>query len=129
VCPKTPDSLNFTLLFDDIKHMIPNITTSLAKDLIKYWLAGSGLENMNAVSTYNLTYLTYLESLYKKWSHGNTHQGFFDAMQVKSTQCDTSHQRGADKCQNLKKIRQSTQLAERFKTSTISWGFDPWPIG
>jgi hypothetical protein len=31
--------------------------------------------------------------------------------------------KSADKGQNLKKIRHLTQLAERFKTSTISWGF------
>ena len=34
----------------------------------------------------------------------------------------------AGKGQSLKNFRQSTQLAERSKTSTISWGFGGFPM-
>uniref|UniRef100_A0A914ENI2 Uncharacterized protein n=1 Tax=Acrobeloides nanus TaxID=290746 RepID=A0A914ENI2_9BILA len=83
ICPKTPDSFNFTLLYNDVQHMLPNISTTQATDLIVFWIAGSGLENMNDLPTWNDTYLEYLQGLYKIWSKGYDHQGFFDKIQSK----------------------------------------------
>jgi hypothetical protein len=63
--------------------MLPNISTIQATDLIVFWIAGSGLENMNDLPTWNYTYLEYLQGLYKIWSKGFDRQGFFDKIQVR----------------------------------------------
>uniref|UniRef100_A0A914CC73 Uncharacterized protein n=1 Tax=Acrobeloides nanus TaxID=290746 RepID=A0A914CC73_9BILA len=63
--------------------MLPNISIPQATDLIEFWLAGSGLENMNELSTWNYTYLEYLQRLYEIWSQGYDRQGFFDTIHAK----------------------------------------------
>ena len=82
LCPKVPDAFNFTAIFEDINSLIPGMTESRAKDLIAYFVAGSGLENMDFVPYNNESYNRYLDSLYQTWSNGYSPGEFFNRVHV-----------------------------------------------
>ncbi|TMS35955.1 hypothetical protein L596_003237 [Steinernema carpocapsae] len=81
ICPKIPDAFNFTLLYTDMKTFLPSISEEGARDLIRFWLGGNGLENMDDLSNYNRSYLDVLSEQYKIWSKGYSQYGFFEIMQ------------------------------------------------
>uniref|UniRef100_A0A1I7TZX7 Uncharacterized protein n=1 Tax=Caenorhabditis tropicalis TaxID=1561998 RepID=A0A1I7TZX7_9PELO len=81
ICPKVPDSFNITGIRGDIKESLPEISDETADDLLEYFVAGSGLENMNDVTFFNRTYLSHLNNYYKVWSEGYSVDGFFEIIQ------------------------------------------------
>uniref|UniRef100_A0AC34FH35 Uncharacterized protein n=1 Tax=Panagrolaimus sp. ES5 TaxID=591445 RepID=A0AC34FH35_9BILA len=81
VCPKVPDAFNFTNILEDIHNLIPDIDEIVARDLISYFIAGSGLENMDMIPYNNISYNKYLNSLYLTWSRGYSPGEFFDRIQ------------------------------------------------
>lgn len=83
MCPKVPDAFDFDNIFKDIKSTLPNATKDTATDLIRFWLAGSGLENISPLTEYNRTYMDMLNNWYGIWSKGYDHKAFFDLMQTK----------------------------------------------
>lgn len=84
-----PDSFDFDKIFNDIKDHLPEITKDTATDLLRFWLGGSGLENITPLMEYNRTYLDQLAKWYNIWSDGHTHKAFFDLMQTKyGYECD-----------------------------------------
>uniref|UniRef100_A0A1I7XCQ5 Amiloride-sensitive sodium channel n=1 Tax=Heterorhabditis bacteriophora TaxID=37862 RepID=A0A1I7XCQ5_HETBA len=82
ICPKVPDAFNAKGLLSDIKKSIPNINEILAMDLVRFWIGGNGLENMDKLSYFNRTYLSHLNILYKIWSKGYSTEEFFNLIQV-----------------------------------------------
>ncbi|CAD6191015.1 unnamed protein product [Caenorhabditis auriculariae] len=84
ICPKVPDSFNRTGLIGDVTSSLPEIDDKTVLDLIRFFIAGSGLENMNDVPYFNRTYLSYLNNLYKIWSEGYTVGEFFDLIQTEA---------------------------------------------
>ncbi|CAB3410408.1 unnamed protein product [Caenorhabditis bovis] len=83
IFPKIPDSFDIAGLQGDINESIPNISPDVRDDLVQFFIAGSGLENMNNVAGFNRTYLSHLNNLYKIWSAGYTTLEFFDLIQQK----------------------------------------------
>ncbi|VDM78842.1 unnamed protein product, partial [Strongylus vulgaris] len=83
ICPKVPDAFNSTGLFADIYESLPGIDNVTANDLVKFWIGGSGLENMDDLAYFNRTYMSHLNSLYKTWSNGYSIDEFFNLMQGK----------------------------------------------
>ncbi|CAL2049090.1 unnamed protein product [Caenorhabditis brenneri] len=83
ICPKVPDSFNISGIRGDIKESLPDISNETADDLLEYFVAGSGLENMNDVTYFNRTYLSHLNNYYKIWSEGYSVDGFFEIIQQK----------------------------------------------
>ncbi|KAL3109864.1 hypothetical protein niasHT_019895 [Heterodera trifolii] len=83
VCPKVPDALKGDLLYQDMRAIIPHLTKSMADNLIKYWIGGSGLENMNELSTFNASYLEELDDLYQRWRQNSETKTFFQKIQDK----------------------------------------------
>lgn len=77
-----PDALHFEGLYSDMKSLIPDLQNDTAVDVIRFWLGGSGLENMDALQTFNKTYMDYISKLYDKWSAGHPAQEFFETMIV-----------------------------------------------
>lgn len=83
VCPKVPDSFDFDKIYKDIKTLLPKLTKEAALDLIRFWLGGSGLENISALGDFNRTYLDQIGKWYRVWSSGYDHKNFFKLMQSK----------------------------------------------
>ncbi|KJH41589.1 hypothetical protein DICVIV_12433 [Dictyocaulus viviparus] len=83
ICPKVPDALNSTALLNHIRISLPEIDNATIIDLVRFWIGGNGLENMDVLSRYNRTYLSYLNHLYQKWSNGHSTEDFFHLMQKK----------------------------------------------
>ncbi|CAD5222235.1 unnamed protein product [Bursaphelenchus xylophilus] len=83
VCPKVPDALDFDGLFDDMRTLMPEISNQTALDVVRFWLAGSGLENIDAINDYNRTYLDELSTVFNRWSEGYDPKSFFELMQTK----------------------------------------------
>ncbi|CAI5455521.1 unnamed protein product [Caenorhabditis angaria] len=89
ICPKVPDSFNISGILSDVKETVPGISDEVAGDLIEFFVAGSGLENMNDVTYFNRTYLSHLNNLYKIWSEGYSVEGFFNIIQQRyGYQCE-----------------------------------------
>lgn len=84
VCPKVSDAFNFEAMLTDMRVNLPDISTEMALDLVKFWLGGSGLENMDDLPEIvnNVTHLEHVENLYDVWSSGYDAQAFFNLMQV-----------------------------------------------
>uniref|UniRef100_A0A915E4G9 Uncharacterized protein n=1 Tax=Ditylenchus dipsaci TaxID=166011 RepID=A0A915E4G9_9BILA len=76
VCPKVPDAFNFDEMYRDMRTTLPQLNTQIATDLIRFWLGGSGLENMDDLPEFNRTYLEELSLLYDGWSAGYDTQTF-----------------------------------------------------
>ncbi|KAH7695914.1 CRE-Na+ channel, partial [Aphelenchoides avenae] len=72
--------MDFDGLLLDMRVVIPDIDNDTAIDLVRFWLGGSGLENMDALQTFNRTYMDYVAGLYDRWSAGHDPQQFFDTM-------------------------------------------------
>uniref|UniRef100_A0A7E4VKZ7 Sodium channel protein Nach n=1 Tax=Panagrellus redivivus TaxID=6233 RepID=A0A7E4VKZ7_PANRE len=83
VCPKIPDAFDFPAILEDIRNIRPNLEEDLARDVIAYFVAGNGLENMDDIPYYNASYLRNLSSIYRDWSRGYTTLEFFDRIQSK----------------------------------------------
>ncbi|CAJ0609662.1 unnamed protein product [Cylicocyclus nassatus] len=83
ICPKVPDAFDKTRLLADIRNSLPGLDDVTAIDLVKFWVGGSGFENMDDLSSFNRTYMSYLNGLYKKWSEGYTVAEFFYVKQEK----------------------------------------------
>ncbi|KAI6201972.1 Na+ channel, amiloride-sensitive family-containing protein [Aphelenchoides besseyi] len=83
VCPKVPDAFDFDDLYDDIRTLIPEIEMESARDLVRFWLAGSGLENITPLIEFNRTYLDRLARWYDLWSNGYDQKLFFETIQAK----------------------------------------------
>lgn len=77
-----PDAMDFDGLLLDMRAVIPDVDNDTAIDLVRFWLGGSGLENMDALQTFNRTYMDYVAGLYDRWSAGHDPQQFFDTMIV-----------------------------------------------
>ncbi|CEF71453.1 Na+ channel, amiloride-sensitive family-containing protein [Strongyloides ratti] len=77
ICPKVADALNFTGIYDNLKINFPNITIQESKDLILYFLAGHGFENMDDITTFNRSYLEYIGDKYTYWSRNYSTELFF----------------------------------------------------
>lgn len=60
-------------------------------NVFRFFVAGSGLENMNDVTFFNRTYLSHLNNLYKIWSEGFTVDGFFEIIQVPRNKLQEFH--------------------------------------
>lgn len=80
VCPKVPDAFNFDKIYNDIKGLIPEVNKETATDLIRFWLGGSGLENISPLQDFNRTYLDQLAQWYSIWSNTHDPKSFFDLM-------------------------------------------------
>ncbi|KAF7640208.1 hypothetical protein Mgra_00000035 [Meloidogyne graminicola] len=79
ICPKVPDAFNFDAIYRDINEKIDGISTDCARDLVSYWIGGSGLENMDSLPEINETYMQILEQYYNKWRRSiETKQFFFE---------------------------------------------------
>lgn len=65
-----------------MKISIPNLSRDKAIDLIRFFLGGSGLENMDELPEFNLTYMNEISQLYDVWSSGYDPQSFFELVQV-----------------------------------------------
>ncbi|VDP09092.1 unnamed protein product [Heligmosomoides polygyrus] len=83
ICPKVPDAFNSTGIFGDIRATFPGISDATATDLIRFWIGGNGLENMDELSYFNRTYMGHLNQLYMQWSNGYTTEEFFNLIQEK----------------------------------------------
>ncbi|KAJ1364200.1 hypothetical protein KIN20_024231 [Parelaphostrongylus tenuis] len=83
ICPKIPDAFNSTALLGDIRISLPEVDNAIAIDLVKFWIGGNGLENMDDLSFFNRTYMSYLSHLYHKWSYGHSTEDFFKTIQEK----------------------------------------------
>ncbi|KAI1725788.1 amiloride-sensitive sodium channel domain-containing protein [Ditylenchus destructor] len=83
VCPKVPDAFNFEEMYRDMKLTLPHISKPTASNLVRFWLGGSGLENMDELPEFNSTYLEQLSKMYDAWSAGYEAQSFFDLMHAK----------------------------------------------
>ncbi|KAK6041636.1 hypothetical protein COOONC_20859, partial [Cooperia oncophora] len=68
ICPKVPDAFNATGLLGDIRVTFPDIDNATALDLVRFFVGGNGLENMDDLSYFNRTYMSHLNQLYKIWS-------------------------------------------------------------
>ena len=82
LCPKVPDAFNLTGILTSIRNLIPDLDESTSRDLVAYFVAGAGLENMDDVPYNNVSYNMYLNDLYNIWSRGYTTGEFFDLIQV-----------------------------------------------
>ncbi|VDO27855.1 unnamed protein product [Haemonchus placei] len=83
ICPKVPDAFNATGILGDIRVSFPKIDDATALDLIRFFVGGNGLENMDDLSYFNRTYMSFLNQLYKTWSNGYTTDEFFHLIQQK----------------------------------------------
>uniref|UniRef100_A0A0K0EKH0 Acid-sensing ion channel 1 n=1 Tax=Strongyloides stercoralis TaxID=6248 RepID=A0A0K0EKH0_STRER len=81
ICPKIPDVIEFDKIYNDMKVHFPNMTEQGCRDLLQYFLAGNGFENMNDLVYFNVSYLNELDNMYKIWSHGYNVKEFFDLIQ------------------------------------------------
>lgn len=81
ICPKVPDVIKFNEIYNDMKEYFPNMTEDGSRDLLQYFLAGNGLENMNDLSSFNISYLKKLNDMYNVWSRGYDVEEFFDLIQ------------------------------------------------
>ncbi|KAL3110325.1 hypothetical protein niasHT_019645 [Heterodera trifolii] len=97
VCPKVPDALKGDLLYQDMRAIIPHLTKSMADNLIKYWIGGSGLENMANGGTERIFVIgaTFrmncpplmpriwknLNDLYQRWRQNSETKTFFQKIQ------------------------------------------------
>ncbi|CAJ0584681.1 unnamed protein product, partial [Mesorhabditis spiculigera] len=77
ICPKVPDIFDEKPLFRDISASLPNLTYDVQLDVVRYFIAGNGLENIDAISRYNASYLQQLDLYYRLWSRGYSTQEFF----------------------------------------------------
>uniref|UniRef100_A0A0N4ZJG8 Acid-sensing ion channel 1-like n=1 Tax=Parastrongyloides trichosuri TaxID=131310 RepID=A0A0N4ZJG8_PARTI len=77
ICPKTGDAFNFSGLYDELTNVYPNISIPESKNIILYFLAGQGFENMDEITKFNRSYLDYLDIQYKNWSRNYTTEEFF----------------------------------------------------
>uniref|UniRef100_A0AC35G5D9 Uncharacterized protein n=1 Tax=Panagrolaimus sp. PS1159 TaxID=55785 RepID=A0AC35G5D9_9BILA len=50
LCPKNPDSINLTMIKEDIYMYIPDLNDTDATNLITFAIAGSGFDNMDTIS-------------------------------------------------------------------------------
>uniref|UniRef100_A0AC35TZD6 Acid-sensing ion channel 5 n=1 Tax=Rhabditophanes sp. KR3021 TaxID=114890 RepID=A0AC35TZD6_9BILA len=82
ICPKTPDVLNFSAIAGDMRVFFPNMTDDGARDLLQYFLAGNGFENMNNLVKFNRSYLDTLGHMYNTWSEGYSVTDFFYLIQT-----------------------------------------------
>uniref|UniRef100_A0A158R418 Amiloride-sensitive sodium channel n=1 Tax=Syphacia muris TaxID=451379 RepID=A0A158R418_9BILA len=83
ICPKVPDALNDIGLLADIKHAIPGLSNDECLDLVRFWIGGYGLENMDLLPTFNRSYLKKLNQYFHTWSSGYSTDDFFDTTQDK----------------------------------------------
>lgn len=67
VCPKVPDAFDFDMIYNDIKGLLPDLNKESATDLIRFWLGGSGLENITPLVDFNRTYLDQLSKWWVYW--------------------------------------------------------------
>ncbi|CAI4229387.1 unnamed protein product [Auanema sp. JU1783] len=81
ICPKVPDALNETGIKNDIKMALGDLSDDTLLDVIRFWIGGNGLENMDNLSYFNHTYMSYLNHLYLQWSQGYSTEDFFFRMQ------------------------------------------------
>lgn len=82
ICPKIADAFNLSPLFSDMRTSIPEITDEQCIDLLRFWIGGTGFENMKPLQTFNETYLSKLNEFYHKWSKGYTYEQFFNTIHV-----------------------------------------------
>lgn len=82
ICPKVPDAFNFDALYRDMNEKIGGINTDVARDLVSYWIGGSGLENMDGLPEFNQTYMQMLGQLYDRWRRSIGTKQFFQEIQV-----------------------------------------------
>ncbi|KAE9550848.1 hypothetical protein FO519_005929 [Halicephalobus sp. NKZ332] len=82
ICPKVPDAFNFTGILKNIRSLIPHLDEDTCRDLIAYFVAGSGLENMDEVPYNNASYNRYLSDLFNTWSRGYSPGDFFHIIQT-----------------------------------------------
>nr|CAD2177832.1 unnamed protein product [Meloidogyne enterolobii] len=83
ICPKVPDAFNFDALYRDMNEKIGGINTDVARDLVSYWIGGSGLENMDGLPEFNQTYMQMLGQLYDRWRRSIGTKQFFQEIQEK----------------------------------------------
>uniref|UniRef100_A0A9J2PYA3 Uncharacterized protein n=1 Tax=Ascaris lumbricoides TaxID=6252 RepID=A0A9J2PYA3_ASCLU len=83
ICPKIADAFNLSPLFSDMRTSIPEITDEQCIDLLRFWIGGTGFENMKPLQTFNETYLSKLNEFYHKWSKGYTYEQFFNTIHNK----------------------------------------------
>uniref|UniRef100_A0A0N5A3B6 Acid-sensing ion channel 1-like n=1 Tax=Parastrongyloides trichosuri TaxID=131310 RepID=A0A0N5A3B6_PARTI len=83
ICPKVPDVLKFKEMYEDMKVYFPNMTEQGCRDLMQYFLAGNGFENMNDLAFFNASYLEELDKMYDVWSKGYEVDEFFNLIQGK----------------------------------------------
>uniref|UniRef100_A0A914H2D0 Uncharacterized protein n=1 Tax=Globodera rostochiensis TaxID=31243 RepID=A0A914H2D0_GLORO len=84
VCPKVPDAYNFTAMYKDMQEIMRGrLTEEMAKDLISYWIGGSGLENMDALPKFNESHFQTIKGLYDNWRQGIDAKSFFHKLQAK----------------------------------------------
>uniref|UniRef100_A0A915C6N9 Hcy-binding domain-containing protein n=1 Tax=Parascaris univalens TaxID=6257 RepID=A0A915C6N9_PARUN len=83
VCPKIADAFDLSPLFSDMRTSIPEITDEQRFDLLRFWIGGTGFENMKTLQTFNESYLSKLDEFYKKWSKGYTYEQFFNTVHNK----------------------------------------------
>lgn len=79
--------MDFDGLFNDMHTLMPDVPKETALDIVRFWLAGSGLENIDSINDYNRTYLDELSAYYNRWSEGYDPKSFFDLMQVSIVLC------------------------------------------
>lgn len=82
ICPKVSDSFNFQAIYADMKEHIPNLDNHTAIDVLRFFLGGSGFENIEQLKAFNRTYLDNLNQLYIKWKNGYDRKEFFDLIVV-----------------------------------------------
>lgn len=90
ICPKTSDLFNFPLIYSDMKEMIPDVDNHTATDVLRFFLGGSGFENIEQLKSFNRSYLDKLNQMYVTWKNGYNRREFFDTIVVSSffTHCN-----------------------------------------
>lgn len=82
ICPKVSDSFQSDAIYADIHEMIPGLDNNTATDVIRFFLGGSGLENISKLKSFNRTYMDTLNQLYLKWKGNYDRKEFFDIVFV-----------------------------------------------
>ncbi|KAL6740019.1 hypothetical protein Aduo_013409 [Ancylostoma duodenale] len=76
-CPKYGDSIHLEPLLLDMRSRVPMVEDDVAYDVIRYLIAGSGIDNVR-VDVWDEEYRGKLDSVYKQWRGNRTQLHMFD---------------------------------------------------
>lgn len=65
-----------------MREVIQGLDNNTAIDVLRFWLGGSGFENIEHLKHFNRSYMDKLNRLTTKWMHGYDRKEFFDMIVV-----------------------------------------------